>query len=125
MLSVINVNENIFNEKFPNTKIFQNDIIYLLNLNEKSIGYAAINEHNVYNIIRICILNEYQGNRYGSYLFNEMLKIINKDIILEIDIDNYKMIRIINRCKGKELRRNNKGVLFLIPQYNDRNNNKV
>jgi len=124
MLKIIKKEKENFGKDFPDINILNADKLYILYLDKKEIGYASINESDKYHKIVICILKEQQGNGYGTYLFREMLKEINQEFELAVDIDNYKMIRIITRCGGKELGRNGKEVFFLIPKYHDSNNKK-
>ena len=72
------------------------------------IGYAFVKKDNI-NIdnIYIKIFDKYQSNGYGKSLFNELIKVLKerkfKEIILNIDKDNYKMINILKNNGGLEL----------------------
>lgn len=116
MLNIVEVTVTNFKSNFLNVdNIPQGTKVYILNLDNEQIGYATINENDKYHKISIYIVSEQQGNGYGTYLFREMLKKIEGEVILAVQINNYKMIRIIVGCGGKEMGRNGKEVFFQIP----------
>ena len=110
--------------KEPDTnlvKIFnlqENEELISLDLDGKNIGYGIIRD-NTDNPIEIFILKQYQNNGYGSYLFCELLKKLNKPLNIIIPIDNFKMIKIIVKNNGIELGRNGKNIMFFIPNINN------
>ena len=72
------------------------------------IGYAFIkkeqtNKDNIY----IKIFDKYKSNGYGNSLFNEILQILKKknfkDITLNIDKSNYRMINILKKNNAIEI----------------------
>ncbi len=72
------------------------------------IGYAFIkkeqtNKDNIY----IKIFDKYQSNGYGNSLFNEIFQILKKkkfkDITLNIDKSNYRMINILKKNNAIEI----------------------
>lgn len=92
--------------------------IYGYFLKDTMIGYLLIKKDlsNIDNIY-IKILDKYESNGYGNLLFIEGLNLLKekgfKDITLNIDKSNYKMINIILKNKAVELT-NNKGIKKFI-----------
>ena len=82
MLNIVKV-EKIEIELKKMFELNKGEEIYSLELDEKNIGYGII-RNNDNEKIEIYILNQYQRNGYGTYLFNELLKIINKDIYIRV-----------------------------------------
>lgn len=90
------------------------DELYSLELEDKNIGYGIIRE-DINNRLEVYILSEYQGKGYGTKLFKELLKIINKEVSVQVDIENIIMRKILNYCKAIEIGRNGKTIRYIIP----------
>lgn len=110
MLEIERVNSNDTKSMF---NIINGEEIYSLLLDKKNIGYGIIRNNNECKI-EVYILEEYQGNGYGSFLFKELLKKIKKDINLKIDISNVIIKRIIENNNGIELGRDGQFIYYII-----------
>lgn len=110
MLKIEKASNNDINAMF---NIKNGDLVYSLLLEQKNIGYGIIRNNDDCKI-EIYILNEYQGNGYGSFLFKELIKKIIGEINLKVDINNVVMKRIIEKNNGIELGRDGKYIYYVI-----------
>ena len=79
-----------------------NDVYYLKNELE-TIGYGFIN-YNSPKEIEIFIKEEYRGEECGKDLFQAIYNDFEKDVIhLEVELENYPMIKIIEEFNGINL----------------------
>ena len=110
MLKVNKIISNDINDMFD---ILGNEEIYSLDLDNQNIGYGII-RNNVDNQVEVYILKDYQGNGYGSYLFNYLINHFKKDIKLKVDINNMIIRRIIRKNNGIELWRDGHNIYYVI-----------
>lgn len=93
--------------------------IYGCFLDNTMVGYLLIKKEqsNIDNIY-IKVLDNYTSMGYGNLLFIKGLNMLKeknfKDLILNINKDDYRMISIIKKNKGIELSTNNGIKEFLI-----------
>ncbi|HIR49232.1 MAG TPA: GNAT family N-acetyltransferase [Candidatus Faecimonas gallistercoris] len=106
---------NIDKELMKKYKLSEHDLFYIADFNTKEIGYGIIKQGET-NKIEIYIYEKYQGNGYGSFLFGKLLKEIDTHLELKVKLDNEKMKRIILKYNGKELSRNGKYVIYVVPK---------
>ena len=85
--------------------------IYLCNIDDKDIGYI-VTMNNDNDMIHINVNEEYRSMGYGKIIFQEALKLFNKDIVVKTN--NERMMKIINSISGKEVSRCNGFVTFII-----------
>jgi hypothetical protein len=90
-----------------------NEVYYLKN-DLETIGYGFIN-YDSNNEIEIFIKDEYRGEDCGKELFQRLYDDFERDIInLEVKIENYPMIKIINEYKALDLGTNEGIVKYVI-----------
>ena len=66
------------NKYITNNNLLEKSInskVYILKLNNNIVGYGIVKNANDDNKIYIHILEDYQSNGYGTYLFKELLLI--------------------------------------------------
>lgn len=118
MMNIIESHDDEF-IKNNDIKLSAKDKLYILRLNNINIGYGIIRNSINSNRIYIQIFDEFQSNGYGTYLFKELIRMIDEELEFSIDYSNYKMIRIIlNDCNGKELTRKNQLIYLVVPKPN-------
>lgn len=110
MLEIKRVNNNDIRSLF---EIKGGELVYSLLLENQNIGYGIIRNNSECKI-EIYILDEYQGNGYGNYLFTELLNKVKDNINLKVDLCNNIMRRIIKKNGGIELGRNGKYIYYVI-----------
>lgn len=89
-------------DKLNDISVDNNVDIYQFKLDGTIIGYSLIKKNNLdNNSIYIKIYDKYQSNGYGNKLFKESLNILKnnniKNVIFNINLENYKMINIISK----------------------------
>ena len=89
------------------------DILYSLEINNQNIGNGIIRNNDK---IEVYILKEYQSQGYGTMLFKFLLKTINKEITIDLKIENIKMRKIIEKYNGVEVSRTEQIVKYAIPK---------
>ena len=76
-----------------------------VNSSNEPIGYAHIDNENEINWIGLCVLQEYQGKKYGKQLMNYLLNYVDENgfdnIQLTVDIDNWKAISLYTKNNFK------------------------
>ena len=79
------------------------NILGITDININDIELFSYKKDNIY----IKIFDKYQSNGYGNSLFNEILQILKKkkfkDITLNIDKSNYRMINILKKNNAIEI----------------------
>ena len=95
----------------------ENAIKYVLIVNDKEIGVGYIFSREI-NPIEIYIVEDYQSNGYGKFLFNSLLNILKsrnlKGIIFSIDKNNYRFINIIGQAGAIEFGRDGAKINFAL-----------
>ena len=91
-----------------------NDELYSLELDGNNIGYGIIRE-DINKKLEIYILSEHQGRGYGTKLFGELLNIINKEVIVQVNINNIIMRKILMKYSAIEIGRNGEDIRYVIP----------
>ena len=94
------------------------DNLYCLKLNDKTIGLGVIDLRKD-NIIDFYIIKEYQGNGYGKILFENLLEKLKekgyKEITLDIDSENIKLVKIISDFNGLHISSKGEISRYVIP----------
>lgn len=94
------------------------DDYYTYKNNDLVIGYARINVIEPYQIY-IFVNENIRGNGYGTKLFQEVLDILKKNGVSQIEtetsIGNIAMIRILEHYNGKEITRYGGMVHYIVP----------
>lgn len=108
--------ENFLANKIPNEfryfksrtlDCIKNHKLTLIGVNSSNepIGYAHIDNENGINWIGICLLEEYQGKKYGKQLMNYVLNYVDENgvdnVQLTVDIDNWKAISLYTKNNFK------------------------
>ena len=89
------------------------DKFYECIVEENKVGYAII-KNNPFDMIYIEIYPEYQNVGNGSKLFEELLKLLHGKIRVMLEVDNYKMSRIILKNNGIETGRDGLFIHYII-----------
>ncbi|MBE6140596.1 MAG: GNAT family N-acetyltransferase [Firmicutes bacterium] len=104
--------------KFINVKQTEKYYEFELNLKEEKIGLATINLNNQENIIYFEIFPSFQGLGYGhkifEYLVNELQKLNFKQIMIKINNDNIKALKIFNKYYCQTIIKNNEFIKLLL-----------
>jgi len=100
-------------------KDIENYDVYIFKFNDNVLGYGLIKkEKNDINNIYLYILEEHRGYGYGNMLFKKLLEVLKnanfEEIMIDIDITNYRMINIVNKNNSIELTNINGIKRFLL-----------
>lgn len=101
-------------------EVTNNCIFYILRLDDKTIGRSKIyTSENVNNKFEIFILEDYRGNGYGRYFFEEMLKELKqigyKEVNIQINRANVIAIKLIEDFDGVKVSQNKEITGFVLP----------
>lgn len=112
MINLKEVNK-ITDDLIEEFRLTKNDRLYECYLDNAKIGYAIIRDR-VNDQLYIFVADKYQNNGYGSEIFKLLLSKVNKSSKCIVELDNVKMIRIVQKNNGIEIGRNGKEILYII-----------
>jgi len=106
--------------KIDRTKIDDLDLpdnvkeVYYLKNELETIGYGFINYGSMKEI-EIFIKDDYRGEEHGKMLFKELYDHFLGDVIhMEIELENYPMIKIVEEFNGINLGTNDGIVRYIL-----------
>lgn len=116
-MEFINLDKIKFNKIF-NLKVDDNTRIYSLK-DKNIVGYGLLTDTKT-NPINIHIIEKYRSNRYGSYLYKELINILKKEkkykeIYLSISKNNTNIKNIIKNNGGIEVSEEKDCIFYIIP----------
>ena len=118
-LKVIKIDDNL--EEFKSVfEISNNSTFYILRLNDKTIGRARIyNVDQTNNKFDVYVSEEFRGNGYGKFLFDEIVKEIKqmgyKEVKLQINRKNLIGRRLIEAAGGLKISQKGEITTFVLP----------
>lgn len=104
---------SVSDELASELKLDKDDKLYGCYIDDKIIGYAII-RNDLEERVYLEIIDEYQGNGYGSTAFKELLLLINGTVKCSVSFDNIKMQRIILKNNGIETGRDGHAIHYVI-----------
>lgn len=122
-LELVKIKEEYYSEFVNFITLKEPTYLYLLKLNDKTIGYGNIAKQNnkEKNVLYIYIIEQYRGNGYGKFLFKELLKEAKnfgyKDITLYTNSSDLVMRRLITNNLGIKISQDNDISEYIIPLF--------
>ena len=94
-LELVKIKEDFYSEFDKFITLTEPTYLYLLKLNDKTIGYANISKENnkEKNMLYLYIIEQYRGNGYGSKLVSQVNNWLFNNmgvdyIIAQVDVSN-------------------------------------
>lgn len=119
MLKVIKIDDRIdvFKDVF---EVNSNCMFYVLRLDDKTIGRAKIyTSEQAENRFEIFVSEEYRGNGYGKFFFEEMIKELKrigyKEVFLKINRADMISRKLIEDFGGLKVSQNKEMTDFVLP----------
>lgn len=112
---LININQDLINV----FKLQPDDSVYELKGNNDILGYGIVHEDEE-NKIEIYLLNNYQSQGYGTFLFQKIISELKKQVIIKVPNHNIRMQKIVKKFNGVEIGKKDKDIFYLIPVFEEK-----
>lgn len=109
----------VTNENYPDIYNEKLEKYILISNNKDIIGFTTIDNNAKINKIKVNVLEEYQGNGYGKYMFKRVLETYKtnyneENLRFEVN-DKSRFNEILSQCGSINIANNNGTLVYILP----------